>query len=160
MKALFPGSFDPITYGHLDIIQRCTRLFDEVVVGIGHNITKKYLLSLEQRLKLLLEVTKDLPQVEILPISGVLVDFCVAENIDVVVKGLRFAADFDYELQQAHLNALLSGNRKLETLLLPAGKEWGTISSTMVREIASLGGSVTDFVPPVVAEELRLGLKA
>lgn len=152
MKAVCPGSFDPITHGHLDVIGRAARLFDEVIVAVGRNSTKKYLFDTDERIELATAATADLPNVRVEPLTGLLVDFCVERGAGVVVKGLRFGSDFDFELQMAHINQSLTG---LETVLLPASARWGTLSSTMIREVATLGGDVSGFVPALVAERIE-----
>ncbi|GAB3623755.1 pantetheine-phosphate adenylyltransferase [Mariniluteicoccus endophyticus] len=151
MKAICPGSFDPVTHGHLDIIGRAAKLFDEVVVGVGHNMAKNGLFPPAQRVEMLQEATGDLANVEVTLISGLLVEFCRSEGIGAIVKGLRFASDFDYELQMAQMNKQLTG---IETILLPTAAQWSYVSSTLVREVAALGGDVTEFVPPVVARRI------
>ena len=152
MRAVCPGSFDPITHGHLDIVRRAGALFDEVIVAVGRNSAKNYLFDTDQRLDMVRASVAHLPGVRVDVLSGLLVDFCRAQGAEVVVKGLRFASDFDFELQMAHINHSLTG---LETVLLPASAQWGTLSSTMVREVASLGGDVTAFVPALVAERIE-----
>lgn len=152
MRAVCPGSFDPITHGHLDVVRRATALFDEVIVAVGRNSAKKYLFDTDERVELVRTSVAGLPGVRVETLSGLLVDFCRAQGAEVVVKGLRFASDFDFELQMAHINRSLTG---LETVLLPASAQWGTLSSTMVREVASLGGDVTAFVPALVAERIE-----
>ncbi len=152
MKAVCPGSFDPITHGHLDVIRRARALFDEVIVGVGRNSAKKYLFDTGERVELVTTAIGDQAGVRVAVLSGLLVDFCRDQGAGVVVKGLRFASDFDFELQMAHINHSLTG---LETVLLPASAQWGTLSSTMVREVASLGGDVRAFVPPLVAERIQ-----
>lgn len=160
MRALCPGSFDPITLGHLDIIGRACGLFDEVLVGVGRNTTKNALFDTEQRIELIERSTAELTGangVRALAMSGLLVDFCQAHDVQVVVKGVRGGADFDHELQMAQLNERMAerGGHRVETVVLPASIEVGFISSTMVREVATLGGDVTQFVPAPVAEALR-----
>lgn len=152
MLAVCPGSFDPITYGHLDIITRAARLFDEVVVAVGQNSTKRYLFDAQQRVELAAEATTDIPGVRVEPLTGLLADFVTSHGARVVVKGVRFASDFDFELQMAHLNSVVGG---VETIILPASSVWGTLSSTMIREIASHGGDVSEFVPEVVSRRIR-----
>lgn len=152
MTAICPGSFDPITFGHLDVIRRATAVFGDVVVAVGRNSAKSYLFDLEERVELVSAATADLPGVRVLPLSGLLVDFARAHGAAVIVKGLRFASDFDFELQMAHLNAAVGG---IETVMLPATSQWSTLSSTMIREIASFGGDVSAFVPAVVADRIR-----
>lgn len=151
MKAICPGSFDPVTYGHLDIIERTSVLFDEVLVGVGRNSAKNYLFDTDERVALLERVVTDLPNVTVKPLDGLLVDFCAREGVDVIVKGLRFASDFEFELQMAQMNHALSG---IESICLPTSARWAHISSTMVREIALLGGDVSSFVPSLVAESI------
>lgn len=152
MRAVCPGSFDPITHGHLDIVRRAGALFDEVIVAVGRNSAKNYLFDTDQRVDMVRASVADLPGVRVEVLSALLVDFCRAQGAEVVVKGLRFASDFDFELQMAHINHSLTG---LETVLLPASAQWGTLSSTMVREVASLGGDVSAFVPALVAERIE-----
>ena len=147
-----PGSFDPITHGHLDVINRAATLFGEVIVAVGRNSAKKYLFDTDERVELVTTAIGDQAGVRVAVLSGLLVDFCRDQGAGVVVKGLRFASDFDFELQMAHINHSLTG---LETVLLPASAQWGTLSSTMVREVASLGGDVRAFVPPLVAERIQ-----
>lgn len=153
MKAVCPGSFDPITHGHLDVIGRAAALFDEVIVAVGRNSAKSYLFDTDERVELCRAATADLANVRVEVLSGLLVDYCRDRGAQVVVKGLRFASDFDFELQMAHINHSLTG---LETVLLPASAQWGTLSSTMIREVASLGGDVRAFVPPLVAERIEV----
>lgn len=152
MLAVCPGSFDPISYGHLDIITRAARLFGEVVVAVGQNSTKRYLFDPTERLELARQATSAIPGVRVEPLSGLLVDFVAGLGGGVVVKGVRFASDFDFELQMAHLNSAVGG---LETIILPASSAWGTLSSTMIREIAAYGGDVSAFVPEVVSRRIR-----
>lgn len=148
MKAICPGSFDPVTHGHLDIIERTAALFSEVIVGVGRNSAKNYLFEPEERLEMLRDACAHLPGVSVLPLSGLLVDFCAEHGVDVIVKGLRFASDFEFELQMAQMNYAV---RPIETVMLPTSKEWAHLSSTMIREIAGLGGDIAQFVPPSVA---------
>lgn len=151
MKAVCPGSFDPVTYGHLDIIERAAGLFDEVVVAVGRNSAKNYVFDTDERVALLREATADFGGVTVLALSGLLVEFCRAQGAGVIVKGLRFASDFDFELQMAHMNQALTG---IETVLLPSSARWATVSSTMIREVASFGGDVSQFVPEAVARRI------
>ncbi len=144
---LCPGSFDPITMGHIDIITRARDLFGNVLVGVGRNNQKSYLFG-DQRIDLVREALEGMDGVEVSPIEGLLVDFCREQGISTVIKGLRFGADFDFELQMAHMNRGLTG---LETVLLPAAAEHVTLSSTILREVMKLGGDVTRYVPDNVA---------
>ena len=140
---LCPGSFDPITLGHIDIITRARDLFGEVLVGVGRNQTKRYWFG-EDRLHLVREAVSGIEGVTVEEMGGLLVDFCSERGITTVVKGLRFGADFDFELQMAHMNHGLSG---LETVLLPAAREHVTLSSTVLRSVIGLGGDVSGYVP-------------
>ena len=144
---LCPGSFDPITVGHIDIITRARDLFGNVLVGVGRNNQKNYLFG-DQRIDLVRESLEGMDGVEVSPIEGLLVDFCRDNGIHAVIKGLRFGADFDFELQMAHMNHGLTG---LETVLLPAAAQHVTLSSTILREVMKLGGDVTPYVPAAVA---------
>ncbi|MGO1384366.1 MAG: pantetheine-phosphate adenylyltransferase [Arachnia sp.] len=149
---LCPGSFDPITVGHIDIITRARDLFENVLVGVGRNNQKNYLFG-DQRLSLAREALAGMDGVTVAPIEGLLVDFCREQGIAAVIKGLRFGADFDFELQMAHMNQGLTG---LETVLLPAAAEHVTLSSTILREVMKLGGDVSRYVPKCVAEAIEL----
>ena len=152
MLAICPGSFDPVTYGHLDVIGRAAALFDDVIVAVGRNSAKNYLFTLQERLELMRETTGKWPNVTVEALDGLLVDFARARGAQVLVKGIRFASDFDFELQMAHINAVVGS---VETVMLPASSQWSTLSSTMIREVASYGGDVAAFVPEVVAERIR-----
>ncbi|MFW6598335.1 pantetheine-phosphate adenylyltransferase [Propionibacteriaceae bacterium Y2011] len=148
-RVVCPGSFDPVTFGHLDIIGRAAGLFDEVIVAVGANTTKKTgMFTVAERVAMLRTSCKEWPQVEIDTFSGLLVDYCRTREATAVVKGLRFAKDFEYELPMAHMNAQMSD---LETVFLPTSAQWGAVSSTLIREIATLGGDVTPFLPAEVA---------
>ena len=156
MRVLCPGSFDPITLGHLDIVERAAALFDEVLVGVGRNTTKNGLFDPDERIRLIEEATAHLPSVSTRLMSGLLVDFCREHGVRAVLKGVRGGADFDHELQMAQLNARLAATagHPVETIVLPAGTTTGFISSTMVREVTLLGGDVTAFVPAPVSRAL------
>lgn len=149
LRAIVPGSFDPITKGHLDVIERAHRVFGQVLVAVGRNSTKAAPMFDEtERVELVRGAVSHLHGVGVGLIDGLLVDYAKANGCTVIVKGLRFASDFDYELQMAHINTHVSG---LETVFLPAGGPYATISSTMMREIAHFGGDVSEFVTPEVA---------
>lgn len=152
MTAICPGSFDPVTYGHVDVIRRAASLFGEVIVAVGQNSAKNYLFDTAERVELVEAATAGIPGVRVLPLTGLLVDFANAHRATAIVKGLRFASDFDFELQMAHINAAVGG---VETVMLPASSQWSTLSSTMIREVASYGGDVSALVPEVVAERIR-----
>jgi pantetheine-phosphate adenylyltransferase len=146
-----PGSFDPITNGHLDVIRRARAIFDQVVVAVGANSSKRYLFEPAERLDLVRAVTADLDGVTAEPLEGLLVDFCRAHDAGAIVKGARGATDFDFEVGMARMNHSLIG---VETVILPASAAWSYVSSTLVREVAMLGGDVGPYVPDVVAERL------
>jgi pantetheine-phosphate adenylyltransferase len=151
MKAVVPGSFDPIHHGHLDVITRAAALFDEVIVGVGGNGDKGAFLSREERLGLVAEAVAGMPNVGVVPLEGLLVDFCRAHGAKVVVKGMRSATDYDYEAQMAQLNRSMTG---LDSVLLATAPQWAYLSSSRIREIAALGGGITDFVSAPVAKAI------
>jgi pantetheine-phosphate adenylyltransferase len=151
-RAVCPGSFDPVTNGHLDIIGRAAGLFDEVVVAVLINQSKSGLFKLDERLDILAEVTKAYSNVRVEAFQGLLVNFCRANDIDVIVKGVRVASDFDYELQMAQMNIGLSG---IETLFMPTNPQYSFVSSSLIKDVAKWGGDVTPHVPDVVADRLR-----
>ncbi len=150
-RAVCPGSFDPVTNGHLDIIGRSSRLYDEVIVAVLVNESKRGLFSIDERLDMLREVSKPFENVRIEAFQGLLVDFCRAQQASVVVKGLRAVSDFDYELQMAQMNLGLAG---VETLFMPTNPQHSYLSSSLVKDVAKWGGDVTPHVPDVVARRL------
>lgn len=151
-RAVCPGSFDPVTNGHVDIIGRAARLFDEVVVATGTNTSKSRLFSPEERLSMLREACDPMANVRVLGFSGLLTDFCREHDIHAVVKGLRAVTDFDYELQMAQMNASLAP--EVETVFVPTSPEYSFLASSLVKEIALFGGDVTALVPGHVREAL------
>lgn len=153
LKAIYPGSFDPVTYGHLDIIKRSCKIVDELIVGVLNNNAKMPLFSVEERVKMLEKATKELKNVKVVPFHGLLVDFARDQKADVVIRGLRAITDFEYELQMSQMNHKLDSN--VETMFLTTSIEYSYLSSTTVKEIAAFGGDVTPFVPEVVAVELE-----
>jgi pantetheine-phosphate adenylyltransferase len=155
-RAVCPGSFDPVTNGHLDIIRRASRLFDEVTVGVLVNPNKQGLFSVDERLTMLGDVVTGLDNVKVEAFEGLLVDFCRDHDIDAIVKGLRAVSDFDSELQMAQMNASLSG---VETMFVPTSPEWSFLASSLVKEVARFGGDVSGLVPSEVLTRLteRLG---
>ncbi|MGH8927750.1 MAG: pantetheine-phosphate adenylyltransferase [Acidimicrobiia bacterium] len=148
--ALCPGSFDPPTNGHLDVIARALDVFERVVVGVVHNPAKTPFFTIDERVAMLEELVEGKAEVE--AFEGLLVDFARRKQVDVVVKGLRAISDFDYELQMAQMNYTLAG---METFLVPTNPQWSYLSSSLVREVALLGGAVDTLVPDVVAKALR-----
>ena len=149
--ALCPGSFDPVTLGHLDIIERSSRHFDEVVVAVIRNPQKNSLFSLEERQEMLHEVTAHLPNIQIEFFKGLLVDFAKDQGAEAIVKGLRAVSDFDYELQMAQMNQGLTG---IDTFFLSTSPKYSFLSSSLVREVAKFGGDVSSMVPAVVQARL------
>jgi pantetheine-phosphate adenylyltransferase len=155
-RAVCPGSFDPVTNGHLDIISRSAELYDEIVVAVLINKTKSSLFTVEERLALLGEVTAKYPNVRIDAFRGLLVDYCRSHEIPVIVKGLRAVSDFDYELQMAQMNRGLAG---IDTMFMPTNPEYSFLASSLVKEIATYGGDVSSLVPEVVHERMLSRLK-
>jgi pantetheine-phosphate adenylyltransferase len=157
IRAVCPGSFDPVTNGHLDIIGRAARLFDEVIVAVLVNDAKTGLFPVAERMALLGEVTGEYGNVRVESFRGLLVDFCRAQQAWVVVKGIRAVSDFDYELQMAQMNIGLAG---VETLFMPTNPLYSYLSSSLVKEVARWGGDVSTHVPPQVASRLLERLAA
>ncbi len=151
--AVFPGSFDPITLGHIDLVKRATRIFDEIIVAVGVNSSKKYLFDLDQRIKWLEEVFKEFPEVHVDSFSGLTVNFCKEKNANFLLRGLRNASDFDYEKTISQLNTIIGDN--LETVFLISKPEFSHISSTIVREIIKGKGDVSPFVPDNIVKEIN-----
>jgi len=156
-KAVCPGSFDPITNGHLDVIERASHLFDEVVIAVLVNNSKSSLFTIEERIVLARDCVKHLPNVKVDMWSGLLVDYCRENKVDAIVKGLRAVSDFDYELQMAQMNLQLKG---VDTLLMATKPAYSFLSSSLVREIARYGGDVSKLVPAGVLSELIRKAKA
>jgi pantetheine-phosphate adenylyltransferase len=151
-RAVCPGSFDPITNGHLDIIERASKLFDEVVIVVGVNNSKNRLFEPDERLEMIRESTAGLTNVSVDVFRGLLVDFCRAHGIQVIVKGLRAVSDFDYELQMGQMNRSLA---EVDTLFMPADPHYSFLSSSLVKEVATYGGDVSGLVPEPVLRRLR-----
>jgi pantetheine-phosphate adenylyltransferase len=151
-RAVCPGSFDPVTNGHLDIIERASRLFDEVVVGVGINPSKNRMFGPEERLAMLERACEPWDNVTILGFTGLLTDFCRDQGIHAIVKGLRAVSDFDYELQMAQMNASLQPG--IETVFMPTSPEYSFLASSLVKEVATFGGDVSGLVPDFVLEAL------
>lgn len=150
--ALYAGSFDPVTFGHLDLIQRAAVLFDHVVVAIGRHPTKKPLFTTEERCQLIRDVTRGIPNVEVAEFDGLSIHYAKSRNAVAMIRGLRAATDFEYELQIAHANADM--RPEIDTIFLPTRVERGFLSASLVREIASHGGDVSRYVPAPVTEAL------
>jgi pantetheine-phosphate adenylyltransferase len=150
-RAVCPGSFDPVTKGHLDIVVRASRLYDEVVVAVLVNPSKAGLFTIEERMDMIRQVSADLPNVRVDSFRGLLVDFCRDHDIAVVVKGLRAVSDFDYELSMAQMNAGLAG---VETLFMPTNPLYSFISSSLIKEVAKWGGDISKYVPDLVIKRV------
>jgi pantetheine-phosphate adenylyltransferase len=151
-RVLCPGSFDPVTNGHLDIIGRAARLYDEVVVAVFVNQSKSSMFTVDERREMLAEATADYGNVRIDTFQGLVVDYCRAHDIPVIVKGMRAVSDFDYELQMAQMNRGLAG---VDTLFMPTNPEYSFLASSLVKEIAKWGGDVSSLVPPTVLTRLK-----
>ena len=151
-RAIYPGSFDPVTNGHLDVVERARKLFDEVIVAVAHNDEKQPLFSLEERLDLLRQTVGKIDNVRISQFDGLLVEFARAEKASAVIRGLRAVSDFEFEFQMALMNRKL--DPEIETIFLMPKEEYTYLSSRIVKEIAKLGGDVSAFVPPAVAKAL------
>jgi len=154
IKAVYPGSFDPMTLGHLDIIKRASKMFEQVVVCVLNNKAKSPLFSVEDRVKILNEAVKDLPNVSVDTFEGLLIDYAKENNVHVAIRGLRAVTDFEYELQIAQTNRKFS-DEGLDTVFLTTSLEYAYLSSSVVKEIASFGGDVSRCVPPYVDELIR-----
>lgn len=155
--AVYPGSFDPVTYGHLDVIKRASNFFDGVIVGVLQNSTKSPLFSVEERVKMIESVTKEISNVTIVPFEGLSVDFARANNARVIVRGLRAVTDFEYELQMAQTNRVLAPD--VDTIFLTTSLKYAYLSSTVMKEVASFDGDIGNFAPPEVVEAMRRKLK-
>lgn len=152
-RAVYPGSFDPLTLGHLDIIKRASEMFDELIVSVLNNKGKTPLFSVEERVNILKEATKDMPNVKVDSFSGLLINYAAENDIHIAVRGLRAITDFEYELQIAQTNSKLS-NGKLDTIFLTTSLEYAYLSSSGVKEIASFGGDISQCVPDFVADKI------
>ena len=155
-RAVCPGSFDPVTNGHLDIVARASQLFDEVVVAVGVNKSKSRLFSADERIDMLTEACRDFPNVKVDSFSGLLTTFCQERDIVAIVKGLRAVSDFDYELQMAQMNSSLAD---IETVFVPTSPEWSFLASSLVKEVATFGGDVSGLIPDFVRERLTARLE-
>jgi pantetheine-phosphate adenylyltransferase len=150
-RAVYPGSYDPVTNGHLDIIERAAEVFDEVVIAVMINKNKHTMFTTDERMDMLREVTAHLPGVRVDSWHGLLVQYCEQHGIKAIVKGLRAVSDFDYELQMAQMNQQLSG---IDTLFMPTSPVYSFLSSSLVKEVAMYGGDVSHLLPPLVHERL------
>ena len=150
-SAIYPGSFDPVTYGHIDVIKRAAKMFDVLTVSVLDNKSKQPLFSVDERVKMLKEALKDIDNVQVESFSGLLVDYCKSKDVHVVIRGLRAITDFEYELQNAQTNRLISEG-EVDTVFLTTSLEYAYLSSSAVKEIAYFGGDVTPCVPDFVGK--------
>lgn len=153
VRAIYPGSFDPATFGHLDVIKRAAELFDEVIVGVLMNSEKSPLFSVEERVNMLKDVTSHFPNVEVQSFAGLLIDFVRSNDANVIVRGLRAITDFEYELQLAQMNRVIAP--EIDTLFLTTNLKYAYLSSSMAKEVAMYGGDISSFLSPEIAEKVR-----
>ena len=151
--AVYPGTFDPVTYGHLDVILRASKLFDRVIVGVLHNSSKSPLFSVEERVNILKKATQDIPNVEVRSFSGLAVDFAKECQAHTIVRGLRAITDFEYELQMAQTNRVLAPD--VDTVFLTTSLEYAYLSSTIMKEVASYDGDLSKFAPPEITKAVK-----
>ncbi len=152
-RAIYPGSFDPVTLGHLDMISRSAKIMDELIVAVLINNAKNPLFSVEERVSMLEELTKDIPNVRVLSFDGLLVDFAKKEKANIIVRGLRAVTDFEYELQIAQTNRIVTPD--IDTMFLITSLEYAYLSSTIVKEVASYGGDISKFVPEAILPRIQ-----
>ena len=151
-KAIYPGSFDPVTLGHVDIIRRSTEIVDELIVAVLTNYAKNPLFSVEERVNMIKEITADIPKVKVESFSGLLVDFAKENDANIIVRGLRAVTDFEYELQISQMNRTIYP--KVDTMFLTTSLEYAYLSSTIVKEVASYGGDISHFVPECIIDRI------
>ena len=156
-RVLYPGSFDPVTLGHLDIIRRSAEMFDEVIIGVLNNTSKTPLFSVEERVKILTKATKDIPNVEVKAFEGLSVNFARENHAQVIVRGLRAVTDFEYELQMAQTNRVLAPD--VDTVFLTTSLEYAYLSSTIMKEVANFGGDLSKFAPREITDAVEEKLK-
>lgn len=152
-RGIYPGTFDPITYGHLDIIDRASNVVDELIIGVLHNYTKETLFSRQERVELIQSVLKDRPQITVKSYDGLLIDFARQEKADFVIRGIRAITDFEYELQMSQTNRILCP--EIDTLFFTTSLEYAYLSSSTVREVASFDGDISRFVPEYIEKKVK-----
>ena len=155
--AIYPGSFNPLTFGHLDIIERGSKVFDKMVVAVARNVSKKTIFSIEERVEIIEEVFKNNDKVEVDSFEGLLVDYAKSKGTNIVLRGMRSVSDFEYEMQMAHANKTL--DVEIETVFMVTSRKYSHISSSLIMEIVSLGGSAADLVPEIVEKKLKQKLQ-
>ena len=153
VRAIYPGSFDPVTLGHYDIIERSSKIFDKLIVGVLNNSAKSPLFSVEERVNMLKDVTSHFPNVEVQSFAGLLIDFVRSNDANVIVRGLRAITDFEYELQLAQMNRVIAP--EIDTLFLTTNLKYAYLSSSMAKEVAMYGGDISSFLSPEIAEKVR-----
>jgi len=151
-RAIFPGSFDPITNGHLDVIERGSKLFDELIIAVGRSPIKDALFTPEERMEMINEIIADIPRVSVESFDGLMVEYAKSKKADIILRGMRSLTDVQYEFKLAMTNRSVAG---IETVFVMTSAEYGFTSSTLIREVASLGGDVSKLVPPIVCKHLR-----
>ncbi len=151
-KAIYPGTFDPVTYGHIDIIQRSAEMVDELIVGVLTNKGKSPLFTPDERVEMLKDAVKDIPNVKVLAFDGLLIEFAKKQKATIIIRGLRAVTDFEYELQMSQTNRVL--NPKVDTIFLTTSLKWAYLSSSTVKEVAAFGGDISKFVPKKVARKV------
>lgn len=156
-KAIYPGTFDPVTYGHIDVIQRALKVFPDLIVAVADNPQKKPLFNMEERAALLKETVKDFAGVKVMVFDGLVVDFARKNNARVIIRGLRMLSDFEYEFQMALTNRKIAAD--LETIFLMPAENYSYISSKLLKEAAALGAELSSFLPPNIEKELKIRLK-
>jgi len=157
LRAIYPGSFDPVTFGHLDIIERTQKLVDELIIGVLNNNAKTPLFSAQERVKMLEGVTREFTKVKIMPFDGLLVEFAKQMQVNMIVRGIRAVTDFEYELQMSQTNKKLEPD--IETLFLTTNIKYSYLSSTIVKEVAKYGGDISGFVPECVVRDMQEKVK-
>lgn len=157
VRAIFAGSFDPITNGHIDIIERASKLFDKLIIGILINPNKKTMFTISERTELIKKSTEHIENIEVISFEGLLVDYCRKNDVSVLVRGIRSTADVEYELQMAHMNKELAN--EIETIILPTSTKYSYISSSLIKEVLSFDADIENLVPKCVLDELKLKKK-
>ena len=153
LRAIYPGSFDPVTFGHLDMITRSAKIVDELIVGVLYNNAKSPLFSLEERVKILEETVKNIPNIRVIPFEGLLVDFAKKMEAKMIIRGLRAITDFEYELQMAQMNRVIAP--EIDTLFLTTNLKYAYLSSSIAKEVAMYGGDISAFLDPAVEREVQ-----
>lgn len=156
-NAVYAGSFDPVTYGHIDIIKRAAKIFDQIIIAVAHNTEKSPLFDIDERVSMIKKVTSNIPNVKVDDFKGLAVDYVAGSGANVLIRGLRMVSDFEYEFQMALTNRKL--NEKIETIFLMPNEAYSYISSTLIKEAASLGADISDFVPRFIEKKLKAKLK-